>query len=184
MDTPSAFLDEYNQRMLSRPGLGQLSPTMAKRKGQQRVSKDQLAMAVRKDFNAAMVSEAEIITSFLYSVHNHGESDLMSHCVIAMPLLMSSCHRQDFPNAIRASTSPMTCLARSGHAISSRSILVTHEEALFYVQENIREQLAVRFCIGMGLGSRNVVKGHLQAPATSIVILAVQRTLRWLHVHI
>ena len=72
LDVPSAFTSPYNERMLSRPGIGSLSPTMARPKKLQRVGKDQLAMAVRKDFNAAMVSESEIITSFLYSVYNQG----------------------------------------------------------------------------------------------------------------
>lgn len=59
--------------MLSRPGgIGQLSPTMARHKAHQRMSKDRLATIVRKDFNGAMVSEADIISSFLYAVHNQG----------------------------------------------------------------------------------------------------------------
>ena len=43
---------------------------MARRKDRRRVSKEQLTLAVRKDFNAAAVSEQEVVTSFLYSIHN------------------------------------------------------------------------------------------------------------------
>ena len=49
---------------------------MARPKEKRRVSKDHLALAVRKDFNAAGVSEQEVITSFLYSVHNQGKCEL------------------------------------------------------------------------------------------------------------
>ncbi len=55
-----------------RPGIGLLSPTMAGHKDRRRVGKDQLAMAVRKVFNAASVTESELLTSFLYAVHNQG----------------------------------------------------------------------------------------------------------------
>lgn len=76
LNTPSAFSSSFNQRILSRPGIGSSSPTMAVHKDRQRVSKDRLALAVRKDFKDAMVHESEAITSFLYSVHNQGQSAL------------------------------------------------------------------------------------------------------------
>ena len=72
LDTPSAFANAYNQRMLSMSGVGQMSPTMARRRNWQRISKEQLAATVRKDFNAAMVNEQEILTSLLYAVQNQG----------------------------------------------------------------------------------------------------------------
>lgn len=74
LNTPSAFSSSLNQRILSRPGIGWSSPTMAVHKDRRRVSKDNLALAVRKDFKDAMVHESEAITSFLYSVHNQGQS--------------------------------------------------------------------------------------------------------------
>lgn len=74
LNTPSAFSSSFNQRILSRPGIGWSSPTMAVHKDRRRVSKDNLALAVRKDFKDAMVHESEAITSFLYSVHNQGQS--------------------------------------------------------------------------------------------------------------
>lgn len=46
---------------------------MARPKDCRRVGKDELALAVRKDFNAATVTEPELITSFLYAVHNQGK---------------------------------------------------------------------------------------------------------------
>ena len=75
LDTPPAFISSYNQRMLTRPGIGQCSPTMARHRARQRIGKDGLAMAVRKDFNAAIVLEPELITSFLYAVQNQSK-----HC--------------------------------------------------------------------------------------------------------
>lgn len=72
LNTPSAFSSSFNQRILSRPGIGWSSPTMAVHKDRRRVSKDHLALAVRKDFKDAMVHESEAITSFLYSIQNQG----------------------------------------------------------------------------------------------------------------
>lgn len=74
LDCPPAFMSPYNQRMLTRPGIGQLSPTMARHRDRRRVGKDQLALAVRKDFNAASISEVEVITNFLYTVHNQDKN--------------------------------------------------------------------------------------------------------------
>ena len=45
---------------------------MARHKDRRKISKDHLAIAVRKDFNAGMVQEQEVVTSFLYSIHNQG----------------------------------------------------------------------------------------------------------------
>lgn len=78
LNTPANFTNAYNQRMLSRPGIGQMSPTMARQKDRRRVSKEHLATNARKDFNAAMIHEQEIVTSFLYSVQNQGMSDVSS----------------------------------------------------------------------------------------------------------
>lgn len=69
---------------------------MALRKDRRRVSKDSLALAVRKDFKDAMVHESEAITSFLYSVQN--QSDLSSLSLSSFSLTL--CSRQRFPHAI------------------------------------------------------------------------------------
>lgn len=46
---------------------------MARQKDKRRVGKEHLAMAVRRDFNAAGVSEQEVVTAFLYTVRHLGE---------------------------------------------------------------------------------------------------------------
>lgn len=79
LDIPPAFISSYNQRMLTRPGIGQCSPTMARRRARRRSGKDVLALAVRKDFNAAIGHESELITSFLYTVQNQGKQCVEFH---------------------------------------------------------------------------------------------------------
>ena len=74
LDTPPAFLSSYNQRMLTRPGIGQLSPTMARHKDRRRVGKEQLALAVKKDFNAATMIEGDVVPKFLYTVRSQGKA--------------------------------------------------------------------------------------------------------------
>ena len=74
LDIPPPFANSYKERMLTRPGIGLLSPTMARQKARQRVSKAKLVMAVKKSFNNAMVHELDTITSLTYSVHNKGKS--------------------------------------------------------------------------------------------------------------
>lgn len=49
---------------------------MARRKEKRRVSKDQLALAVRKNFNAAAVSEIDVMVELLYKVRSQGVSSL------------------------------------------------------------------------------------------------------------
>lgn len=41
------------------------------------MSKDQLALAVRKNFNALAIHESEVIVDFIYSVKHQGESQLL-----------------------------------------------------------------------------------------------------------
>lgn len=73
LNTPSAFSSSYNQRILGRRGIGWASPTMALHKDRRRVTKESLALAVRKDFKDAMVHESEAITCFLYSVQHQSK---------------------------------------------------------------------------------------------------------------
>ena len=71
LNTPSAYSELHIQYALTNPqGLGRFSPSMARPTGKRRVPKETLAMAVRKDFNAAAVNETDVVTSFLYSVRN------------------------------------------------------------------------------------------------------------------
>jgi hypothetical protein len=74
LNTPSAFSSQYNQIILSRPDVGRLSPTMARRRDQRRQSKEQLANAVRRHFNGLGVQENEVIVDFLYKVKWQGGS--------------------------------------------------------------------------------------------------------------
>jgi len=70
LSTPSSFTCAHNELVLEGSTYGRASPTMARQKDRKRVGKETLTFAVRKDFNAASVSEQEVITSFIYSVHN------------------------------------------------------------------------------------------------------------------
>jgi histone deacetylase complex subunit SAP30 len=74
METPSAFNSIRNQFILSNPGIGRQSPTMARRKAKRKVPKEQLAMAVRKNFNDAAVNEIDVMVDLLYKVRNQGMS--------------------------------------------------------------------------------------------------------------
>lgn len=76
METPSAFHSIRNQFLLTNPGIGRQSPTMARRKNKRKVAKEQLALAVRKNFNDAAVNEIDVMVDLLYKVRNQG----MSYC--------------------------------------------------------------------------------------------------------
>jgi hypothetical protein len=73
LNTPAAFNSSYNQIVLSRPGLGRMSPTMARKKEQRRQSKEQLTHAVRKHFNGLGIQENEVVVDFLYKVKWQGK---------------------------------------------------------------------------------------------------------------
>ncbi|KAI9833502.1 MAG: hypothetical protein M1819_003660 [Sarea resinae] len=69
LPVPSSFSSAYNGMILSQPGsIGRYSPTMARRKEKRRVSKETLAMAVRKNFNGLAVQEGDVVVGFLYKV--------------------------------------------------------------------------------------------------------------------
>ncbi|KAL8723315.1 MAG: hypothetical protein Q9225_000367 [Loekoesia sp. 1 TL-2023] len=74
LQVPPAFGSAFNQRVLCRVGVSRRSPTMAKHADRRKISKEQLALAVKKDFNDAMVNEPEAITTFLYSIRNQDKS--------------------------------------------------------------------------------------------------------------
>ncbi|KAI9779254.1 MAG: hypothetical protein M1839_007506 [Geoglossum umbratile] len=84
LSTPSAFQSSLSQIILSNPGIGRHSPTMAIRKDRRRVGKEQLAMAVRKNFNGLAIQEGEVVVDFLYKVRWQGKR-LFFH-----PLLVST----------------------------------------------------------------------------------------------
>lgn len=65
LNTPSAFKSPLSQAVLTAPGIGRHSPTMARRKDKRRISREQLAMNVRRNFNASAVKEEEVIVRFV-----------------------------------------------------------------------------------------------------------------------
>lgn len=73
LNTPPAFISDYNQLMLTGPGIGRFSPTMARRREKRRQSKDQLSNTVRKHFNGLGIQENEAIVEFLYKVKWQGK---------------------------------------------------------------------------------------------------------------
>ena len=73
LPTPAAFTSPLNQARLTNPGIGQQSPTMARKKDKRRVSKEQLATSVRKHFNGAAVSEIDVVVELVYKVRNQGK---------------------------------------------------------------------------------------------------------------
>ena len=72
LPNPPAFTSPLNQALLSNPGIGRQSPTMARKKEKRRISKEQLALAVRKNFNGAAVSEIDVVVELVYKVRNQG----------------------------------------------------------------------------------------------------------------
>ncbi|KAH8729004.1 hypothetical protein GQ44DRAFT_737185 [Phaeosphaeriaceae sp. PMI808] len=71
LDSPSAFKNPLSHVVLGQ-GIGRYSPTMARPKSKRRVHKDQLALAVRKNFNALGVNESDVIVDWLYKSKNQG----------------------------------------------------------------------------------------------------------------
>ena len=74
MDTPPAFHSALNRALLTNPGIGRQSPTMARKRRDRKVAKDQLALAVRKNFNDAAVNEVQVAVDMLYKIRHQGKS--------------------------------------------------------------------------------------------------------------
>ncbi|KAK5167079.1 uncharacterized protein LTR77_007809 [Saxophila tyrrhenica] len=70
LPSPAAFTSPLSQALLTNPGIGRQSPSMARKKEKRRVSKDQLALSVRKHFNSAAVNEIDVAAGLFYKVHN------------------------------------------------------------------------------------------------------------------
>jgi len=81
METPPAFHSAYNRALLTNPGIGRSSPTMARKRQQRKVGKDQLALAVRKNFNSAAVNEVNVAVDLLYKIRHQGGSRCVSEDV-------------------------------------------------------------------------------------------------------
>ena len=78
LDTPSTFKNPLSHVVLNQ-GIGRMSPTMARAKSKRRVHKDQLAMAVRKNFNALGVNESDVIVDWLYKTKHQGMPSTLKH---------------------------------------------------------------------------------------------------------
>ncbi|WPG99551.1 Hypothetical protein R9X50_00236800 [Acrodontium crateriforme] len=74
LSTPAAFTSPLRQAYLTNPGIGRQSPTMARRKDKRRVPRDQLALAVRKNFNSAAVSETDVVVELVYKVRHQNQT--------------------------------------------------------------------------------------------------------------
>jgi hypothetical protein len=96
LDTPSSFKNPLSNVILG-SGIGKYSPTMARPKSKRRVHKDQLALAVRKNFNANSVSETDVIVDLLYKVKTQGE--LVG--LVTSPAIADNRARQGFPSTLR-----------------------------------------------------------------------------------
>ncbi|TKA81651.1 hypothetical protein B0A49_00538 [Cryomyces minteri] len=83
LDTPSAFASPWHQALLTNPGIGGHSPTMARKRDKRRVGKEQLALAVRKNFNGSAVNENEVVVDLLYKVRAQDKSFRAREQVIA-----------------------------------------------------------------------------------------------------
>lgn len=70
-----------------------MSPTMARPQSRRRIGKDELAIRVCKDFNAAIIHEQEIITSMLYAIQNHGKLLHSLHMKMQRRVLISGLDR-------------------------------------------------------------------------------------------
>ena len=72
LDTPSAYQSPTAAAVLEAPGIGKYSPTMVRRKEKHKVSKEHLATAVRKHFNAVAVTETDVLVDFINRNKNQG----------------------------------------------------------------------------------------------------------------
>ena len=73
LPSPAAFTSPLHQAILTNPGIGRHSPTMARKKENRRISREQLALAVRKNFNAAAVNEIDVVVDLVYKVRNQSK---------------------------------------------------------------------------------------------------------------
>lgn len=74
LKTPTAFIGDHHQWVLTQPGsLGLYSPTIARRKDLRRQTTDQLTTAVRKHFNGLGAQENDIIVEFIHKIRTQEE---------------------------------------------------------------------------------------------------------------
>jgi hypothetical protein len=75
---------------------------MARKKEKRRISKEQLALAVRKNFNGAAVSEIDVVVELVYKVRNQGECSGSYGPGIAIENIDSLLSRENVPHAFNA----------------------------------------------------------------------------------
>lgn len=83
LQLPPAFGSGFNERVLGRAGVCRRSPTMIRHKARRKTNKEQMVLAVKKDFNDAMINELDSITTFLYSIHNKGTQHVFDVHLVA-----------------------------------------------------------------------------------------------------
>ncbi|KAF2636768.1 hypothetical protein P280DRAFT_472670 [Massarina eburnea CBS 473.64] len=69
MDAATAYKNPLSHVVLNQ-GIGKMSPTSARPRGKRRVEKRDLAVEVRKHFNAQAVSETNCIIDLIYKIKN------------------------------------------------------------------------------------------------------------------
>nr|OQO20723.1 hypothetical protein B0A51_11235 [Rachicladosporium sp. CCFEE 5018] len=74
LPVPAAFTTPLRQALLTNPGIGRQSPTMARYRSKRRVGREVLATAVRRHFGAMAVSEGEVVAEFVYGVRNRDKA--------------------------------------------------------------------------------------------------------------
>lgn len=72
LDAPPTFHSSLNAAVLNAPGIGNYSPTMARKRDKRRMPKEHLALAVRKHFNGLAVNEIETMRDLIYAVKMQG----------------------------------------------------------------------------------------------------------------
>lgn len=102
LETPSAFKSPISAAILTAPGIGRYSPTMARKREKRKIPKDQLALAVRKHFNSVAVNETEVITDFVYAAKNQGELPPWTKAQMFMANQLTKSCRSELQATIRS----------------------------------------------------------------------------------
>jgi hypothetical protein len=106
---------------------------MARPKTKRRVQKEQLALAVRKNFNALGVNETDVIVDLLYKVKNQGTiKPRLLHNTVRLYT-----YRQRVPSTIRAATKMINRARAYTSRLHFRSSSHLHidTQALDYIEQ-------------------------------------------------
>lgn len=85
-----------NLAVLTAPGIGRRSPTMARPKEKRKTGKEQVALAVRKHFNGLAVIETDVVVDFLYSVKFQGIFEQLDTCGLVADLVKDQYFKMRF----------------------------------------------------------------------------------------